>query len=83
MTRFKTRPVIGRRAAIAGAGSLLAFPAIRANAQTSGVALVIGNSKYQWEAQLPNVRRDAPDIAARFQALGLRACTAEGVLAGV
>jgi len=76
MTGSKTpsalAPIIGRRAAIAGAGSLLAFPAIRASAQTSGVALVIGNSKYQWESQLPNVRRDAPDIAARFQALGLQ-----------
>ncbi len=72
MTRLKARPAVGRRAAIAGAGALLAFPAIRAQAQASGVALVIGNSKYQWEAQLPNVRRDAPDIAARFQALGLQ-----------
>ena len=78
MTRSKTRPAlatipaIGRRAAIAGAGSLLAFPAIHARAQTSGVALVIGNSKYQWESQLPNVRRDAPDIAKRFQAFGLQ-----------
>ena len=51
---------------------MLPFPAIRAQAQTAGVALVIGNSKYQWEAPLPNVRRDAPDIAKRFQALGLR-----------
>ncbi len=72
MTRLKARPAIGRRAAIAGAGSLLAFPAIHANAQTSGVALVIGNSKYAWEAQLPNVRRDAPDIAKHFQSLGLK-----------
>lgn len=78
MTRSKTRPAatpisgIGRRAAIAGAGSLLGFPGIQARAQTSGVALVIGNSKYQWESQLPNVRRDAPDIAKRFQAFGLQ-----------
>jgi hypothetical protein len=77
MTRSKTRTTvpgsgIGRRAALAGVGSLLAFPAIHARAQTSGVALVIGNSKYQWESQLPNVRRDAPDIAKRFQAFGLQ-----------
>ena len=38
---------IGRRAALIGAGSLLATPAIvRAQGQ-NGVALVIGNSKYQ------------------------------------
>ena len=67
MTRSRTRTAIGRRAAIGGAGALLTFPAIRAQAQASGVALVIGNSKYQWEAQLPNVRRDGPDIAARFR----------------
>lgn len=72
MTRSRTCTAIGRRAAIAGAGALLTFPAIRAQAQASGVALVIGNSKYQWEAPLPNVRRDAPDIARRFQAFGLK-----------
>ncbi len=65
---------IGRRGVIVGAvaGGLIAGPAIvRAQGQ-NGVALVIGNSKYQWEAQLPNVRRDAPDIARSFQSLGLR-----------
>ncbi len=51
---------------------MLAAPAVRAQAQTAGVALVIGNSKYQWEAQLPNVRRDAPDIARSFQSMGLK-----------
>jgi hypothetical protein len=62
----------GRRGLIASAGSLLATPAIvRAQGQ-NGVALVIGNSKYQWEAPLPNVRRDAPDIAKAFQALELK-----------
>ncbi len=68
------RRSIGRRGGVlAGAGSLLAARAVvRAQGQTSGVALVIGNSKYQWEASLPNVRRDAPDIARRFQALGLK-----------
>lgn len=67
------RLVITRRGALAGVSGLLASPAIvRAQGQTAGVALVIGNSKYQWEAQLPNVKRDAPDMAKRFQALGLK-----------
>src|SRR5690348_12456942 len=61
-----------RRRLLATAGGLLAAPAVvRAQGQ-AGVALVIGNSKYQWEASLPNVKRDAPDVAKRFQALGLR-----------
>lgn len=64
--------VIGRRTLLATTGGLLATPAIvRAQGQ-NGVALVIGNSKYQWEAQLPNVKRDAPDIAKTFQAMGLK-----------
>jgi hypothetical protein len=64
---------IGRRAVLAGTGALLAAPAIvRAQGKASGVALVIGNSKYQWETQLPNVKRDAPDIAKCFQDLGLK-----------
>src|SRR5579883_3088160 len=62
----------GRRKVLAAAGAALAFPAIHARAATNGVALVIGNSKYHWEASLPNVRRDAPDIAKRFQAMGLQ-----------
>jgi hypothetical protein len=67
-----SRGVVARRAVLAGAGSLLAAPAIVRAQGRNGVALVIGNSKYQWEAQLPNVRRDAPDIAKSFQALGLK-----------
>ncbi len=63
---------IGRRTLLTAAGATFSFPAIRAHAQAAGVALVIGNSKYQWEAPLPNVRRDAPDIARRFQAFGLK-----------
>ena len=71
--------MIGRRAllgaagggVLAGGAALVAAPAVRAQAG-GGVALVIGNSKYQWEASLPNVRRDAPDIAKRFQAMGLK-----------
>jgi hypothetical protein len=63
---------IARRALIAAAGSLLAAPAVvRAQGQT-GVALVIGNSKYKWESSLPNVKRDATDVAKRFQSLGLK-----------
>ena len=60
-----------RRLVLAATGAMVAAPSI-ARAQAAGVALVIGNSKYQWEAALPNVRRDAPDIAKSFQALGLK-----------
>ena len=61
-----------RRALALGAASLVTAPAIvRAQGQ-NGVALVIGNSKYQWEASLPNVKRDAPDMVAAFQGLGLK-----------
>ena len=64
---------IARRGVLAGAGSLLAAPAIvRAQGQSNGVALVIGNSKYHWEATLPNVKRDAPDVAKAFQSYGLK-----------
>jgi Caspase domain len=64
---------IGRRHVLAGVGGLLAAPAIlRAQGQGGGVALVIGNSKYDWEASLPNVKRDAPDIANAFTAMGLK-----------
>lgn len=62
---------ISRRVVLAA--GLVASPAIvRAQGKTRGVALVIGNSRYSWEAPLPNVRRDAPDIAKRFQELGLK-----------
>ena len=64
---------LGRRAAFAGASILLASTAIvRAQGKASGYALVIGNSKYQWEASLPNVKRDAPDMARCFESLGLK-----------
>lgn len=72
MFNSKARVGIGRRTMLAGAGATLASPAVLAQGQTAGVALVIGNSKYHWEAPLPNVRRDVPDIAKRFQALGLQ-----------
>src|SRR5215471_13793088 len=64
--------VMARRALLAGAGGLLVSPAIVRGQTQNGVALVIGNSKYKWEASLPNVRRDAPDMAKRFQAMGLK-----------
>ena len=68
-----TRRGIGRRGLLGAAGGLvLSASATRAQAQTAGVALVIGNSKYHWEAPLPNVRRDAPDITKRLQAFGLK-----------
>jgi hypothetical protein len=64
---------IGRRALVTAATATpLVFPAIHARAQATGVALVIGNSKYKWEAPLPNVRRDVPDITRAFRAMGLR-----------
>src|SRR5471030_73035 len=72
MTSSRTRYGIGRRGLIAAAGGLLAAPAIVRAQGANGVALVIGNSKYKWEASLPNVKRDAPDVAKRFQALGLK-----------
>ena len=72
MRSSRMRHGIGRRGLLAGASGLLTSPSIvRAQAQ-NGVALVIGNSKYKWEASLPNVRRDAPDMAKRFKALGLQ-----------
>lgn len=70
----RRQAAIGRRGILAaGTAGLVAAPAlVRAQGKTRGVALVIGNSRYSWEAPLPNVRRDAPDIAKRFQELGLR-----------
>jgi hypothetical protein len=67
---------IGRRGVLGAAGMgaasfVIGAPAVHAQA-SNGVALVIGNSKYHWEAPLPNVKRDAPDIARRFQELGLK-----------
>ena len=69
--------IIGRRSLLAGGAALVAAPAVHApfvhaQGRNAGVALVIGNSKYQWEAQLPNVRRDAPDVAKRLQAFGFK-----------
>ncbi len=67
------RGAVGRRGLLVSAAGLIAAPTVlRAQGQTAGVALVIGNSKYRWEASLPNVKRDAVDIARAFQGLGLR-----------
>jgi hypothetical protein len=51
---------------------LLAAPSIVRAQGRNGVALVIGNSKYQWEASLPNVKRDVTDMARTFEAMGLK-----------
>lgn len=73
MIRPIMRSAIGRRTVLGAAGGfVLSAPAIRAQAQSTGVALVIGNSKYQWESSLPNVKRDATDVAKRFQTMGLK-----------
>lgn len=61
-----------RRTLLAGTAALLAAPAVVRAQAGRGAALVIGNSRYQWEASLPNVKRDAPDIARHFEALGLK-----------
>src|SRR5471030_2235383 len=63
---------LGRRKLIAFTGGLLAAPAIVRAQGGKGVALVIGNSKYQWESSLPNAKRDSSDIAKAFQAMGLK-----------
>jgi hypothetical protein len=67
-----THPRLKRRGLLTTAASALGAPAIAFGQGQNGVALVIGNSKYLWEASLPNVRRDAPDVAQRFKALGMR-----------
>jgi hypothetical protein len=46
------REVISRRSLLA-VGAVLAAPSIVRAQNQNGVALVIGNSKYQWEAPLP------------------------------
>lgn len=64
---------LARRTLLKGMGGLVASPAVvRAQGQANSVALVVGNSNYAWEASLPNVQRDAPDVAAALQALGVK-----------
>lgn len=48
------------------------LPGTMAQAQAGGIALVIGNSRYQQESSLPNARRDTTDVAERFRAYGLQ-----------
>jgi hypothetical protein len=66
------RSSLHRRSLLAGSTALLASSSLARAQGANGVALVIGNSKYLWEAQLGNVRRDAPDVAKAFQAMGLK-----------
>jgi hypothetical protein len=75
----RTKQTIGRRGLIVTAGAALAAPAVVRAQGSGGVGLVIGNSKYQWEASLPNVKRDVPAIAKRFQGLGLKTTLLEDV----
>jgi hypothetical protein len=73
MYRPMKRPLMGRRGVLGVAGALmLPAPSIRAQGKGAGVALVIGNSKYQRESALPNPKRDTTDVAARFKAYGLQ-----------
>jgi hypothetical protein len=72
MPDHRTARGLRRRSLLLGTAGTIAAPRIVHGQATSvGSALVIGNSKYHWEASLPNVRRDAPDVAQRFRALGL------------
>jgi len=61
-----------RRAILSSAPLVLAAPGIVRAQGKSGVALVIGNSRYQYESSLPNPRRDSADVAARLRAYGLQ-----------
>ncbi len=63
---------IGRRGLLASAVGALAAPSIARAQGPNGIALVIGNSRYSWEASLPNAKRDATDMAGCFEAMGLR-----------
>ena len=72
MTSSNATRGVGRRAMMTGVGGILVAPAIARAQGAGGVALVVGNSKYRWESSLPNVKRDAPDIAKRLQALGVK-----------
>ncbi len=61
-----------RRTLLAGTGLFLGTPTgANAQSKTNGIALVIGNSRYRWEAPLPNVSRDVRDVASCFRVLGL------------
>ena len=65
--------LVGRRTVLASSGGLFALPAFAlAQGRANSVALVVGNSGYAWESSLPNVQRDARDVVAGFQALGIK-----------
>lgn len=61
-----------RRLFVGGAGLFLAPAIVRAQPRARGVAMVMGNSKYRWEAPLPNVVRDTADVARQLETFGLR-----------
>ena len=62
--------ILRRRGVLLGSGALLTVPAIvRAQGQT-GVALVIGNSAYQYSPSLRNPRNDADAFGGRLMDLG-------------
>lgn len=63
---------LGRRGLIVAAAGAAVAPALARAQGHGGTALVIGNSKYHWEASLPNAKRDAIDLARRFEELGLK-----------
>ena len=63
---------LGRRGLLVAAAGAAVAPALARAQGHGGTALVIGNSKYRWEASLPNARRDATDLARRFEELGLK-----------
>ena len=71
MPKIRTHSAVGRRALLSGTAALMTSPALVRAQGRNGVALVIGNSRYKWEAALPNVRLDAADVARAFQELGL------------
>ena len=74
MANQKISRSLSRRTLLGATGcvAILKASKVQGQVRTPGVALVIGNSRYQWETPLPNVRRDAPDIAKSFEALGLK-----------
>ena len=72
MSKAKSTSRLGRRNLLAGTAALIGAPGIARAQGRAGVALVIGNSKYNWESSLPNVKRDAPDVAKRLQEFGLK-----------
>ncbi len=72
MTANSGRDVFGRRDLMTTLGAAVSAPSI-ARAQgrdAAGVALVIGSSKYSWEAPLPNARRNVANMAGASRPAG-------------